>query len=112
MPFVDPSQLPEKMPGEGWHGRFFHSEHMTFGYYEIDAGAAVHEHFHENEEVWHVLDGEMEITIGRETEFVGAGRAAIVPADTPHSARAVTACQVIVVDQPVRATLAGISLVD
>ena len=112
MAAIDVSAIDVKQPKPGWNGRFIQSERMTFAYYDIDAGAAVHQHFHENEEVWHVLDGEMEITIGRETELVGAGRAAIVPADIPHSARAVTTCRVIVVDQPTRATLAGISLVD
>lgn len=35
----------------GWLGRFFHSAHLTFAYYEIQLGAALPAHAHENEEV-------------------------------------------------------------
>ena len=55
MPFIDTHQLTTREPLPGWHGRFFSSERMTFGYYEVSAGAAIHPHAHPNEEVWHVL---------------------------------------------------------
>ncbi len=41
MPFVDPAALPMKEPLPGWKGRFFDSEQMTFGYYDVEAGAAI-----------------------------------------------------------------------
>jgi quercetin dioxygenase-like cupin family protein len=37
---------------------------MTFAYYSVAAGAWVHEHSHPNDEVWNVIDGQLEITIG------------------------------------------------
>ena len=63
MGFLDPSKLPEIEPKPCWHGRFFHSDHMTFAYYEISAGEALHLHSHPNEEVWHIIEGEA----GRDT---------------------------------------------
>src|SRR6266508_4474488 len=47
-------------------GGFFHSDHMTFAYYEIEAGSEVHLHHHPQEEVWHVVEGELELPGDRE----------------------------------------------
>ena len=79
MAFVDPGSLDVREPRPGWRGRFFHSAHMTFAYYDIAAGADVHEHSHPNEEVWHVVDGALEMRLGGETRIVGAGEAASCP---------------------------------
>jgi len=35
---------------------------MTFAYYPVQAGAWIHEHSHPNDEVWNVIDGQLEIT--------------------------------------------------
>ena len=108
MPFIDTSQLAVKEPLPGWKGRFFHSENMTFGYYGIEAGASIHEHSHPNEEVWHVIDGELEVTIGGVTRVAGPGAAAVVPPNTVHSVKALTAGRAIVVDYPLRHAFGGI----
>jgi hypothetical protein len=49
--FIDTNELSLKEPRASWKGRFFHSEHMTFAYYTVAAGASVHEHTHSNDEV-------------------------------------------------------------
>jgi unsaturated pyranuronate lyase len=103
MPVVDSSALPphERLPG--WFGRSFHSDNMTFAYWDIAADAApLHEHHHPQEEVWNVVEGTLALTIGGVEHIVGAGSAAIVPPGTPHSARALGACRAIVVDYPLR----------
>ena len=64
MTFIDTSQLSAKEPREGWTGRFFQSRYMTFAYYSVEAGAWIHEHSHPNDEVWNVLEGQLEFTIG------------------------------------------------
>lgn len=110
MPFIDTRQLEVKEPLPGWSGRFFNSEHMTFGHYVVAAGAAIHEHSHANEEVWHIIDGEFEVTVGGRTELAGAGVVAIVPPNTLHSARERTRGRAIVVDFPLRASLGGVKL--
>ena len=102
MPFVDVSSLRSKEPLPGWEGRFVHSEHMTFAYYTVAAGASIHEHEHPNEEVWHVIEGRLEVRIGGETQVAGPGCMALVPANTAHSVRALTDGRSIVVDTPRR----------
>src|ERR1700737_4949080 len=97
VPFIDVSSLPERRPAPGWSGRFFHSAHMTFAYYTIAAGASVHPHEHPQEEVWHVIEGELEISLGGAEKVVRAGEAVIVPAGETHSVRTREACRVILV---------------
>jgi mannose-6-phosphate isomerase-like protein (cupin superfamily) len=83
---------------------------MTFAYYEIAADADVHTHGHPNEEVWNVVAGALELTLGDETSIVRAGQAAVVPAEERHSVRALEPTRAIVVDYPVRESVAGIRL--
>ena len=102
MPFVDTSSLPviERLPG--WFGRYFHSPNMTFAHYDFKRGASIHEHFHEEEEVYEVIEGELELTIAGVTQVARAGLAGIVPANAPHSVKALTDGRVIIVDHPAR----------
>ena len=83
---------------------------MTFAYYTVAAGAWIHEHSHPNDEVWNVIDGQLEITIAGETRVAGPGSAAVVPPDTAHSVKALTDERAIVVDHPQRNSIAGIDL--
>lgn len=103
MPLIDAHSLPEVERLPGWNGRFFDSKSMTFAYYEVDADAvALHEHQHPQEEVWHIVEGALAITIDGTEHIARAGSAAIVPPGTPHSARVLGSCKAIVVDQPRR----------
>ncbi len=76
---IDTNRLEVKEPREGWKGRFFHSQNMTFAYYTVEAGAWIHDHSHPNDEVWNVIDGQLEITIAGEARVAGPGCAAVVP---------------------------------
>jgi len=112
MPFIDTKQLKVKEPLPGWKGRFLNSENMTFGYYTVATGASIHEHSHPNEEVWHIIEGEFEVTIGGETRVVGAGCVAAVPPNTTHSVQALSDGRVIVVDHPLRQSIGGVNTDD
>jgi quercetin dioxygenase-like cupin family protein len=102
MPFVDTSSLPviERLPG--WKGRYFHSESMTFAHYEFTRGASIHEHFHTEEEVYELIEGELEVTIEGVAQIARAGMVAIVPSNARHSVKALTDGRVIIVDHPAR----------
>src|SRR5215813_6294102 len=102
MPILDTRQLAviEKRPG--WRGRHFHSPSMTFGHWDFRAGSSIHEHFHPQEEVWQILEGELEMTIDEVVRVVGPGMVAIVPANVIHSVRALSDGKAIVVDYPIR----------
>lgn len=102
MTFLDTNKLPVIVRKPGWRGRFFDSPNMSFVQYEFEAGASIHEHFHPQEEVWQIVDGELDITIGGVTQRAGAGCAAIIPANTKHSVVAVTSGRVFIVDYPLR----------
>ncbi|MDP9161397.1 MAG: cupin domain-containing protein [Acidobacteriota bacterium] len=102
MPFIDTRDLTviERLPG--WHGRYFHSPSMTFAHYDFVCGASIHEHFHPQEEVYEVIEGELEMTINGETQIVRPGLVAIVPANVVHSVNALTDGRAIIVDYPLR----------
>ena len=102
MPFVEIKNLPVKERLPGWHGRYFHSSSMTFAHYEFVRGASIHEHFHPQEEVYEVIEGELEITIDGVAQIVQPGVVAIVPSGARHSIKALTDGRAIIVDYPVR----------
>jgi quercetin dioxygenase-like cupin family protein len=102
MPIVDIDTLKivERLPG--WRGRYVHSSTMTFAHYAFDRGATIHEHFHPEEEVYEVIDGELEIVIDGVAHIARPGLVAIVPPNVRHFVRALTDGRVIVVDHPAR----------
>ena len=102
MPFVDTTNLKviERLPG--WRGRYFHSPSMTFAHYEFTRGASIHEHFHPQEEVYEVIEGELEVTIDGVAQIARPGMVAIVPANSRHSVKALSDGRAIIVDYPVR----------
>jgi mannose-6-phosphate isomerase-like protein (cupin superfamily) len=108
VPFLTPDDMLVGEPLPGWSGRFFHAETMSFSHYDIAAGATpLHEHQHEQEEVWHVVSGQVALTIAGTECVLAAGSVAIVPPETPHSVRPLGACQVVVADYPLRPSLPG-----
>ena len=54
------------------------------------------------EEVYEVIEGELELTIDGKGEIAKSGMVAIVPANIRHSVRALTDGRLIVVDHPAR----------
>ena len=102
MPFLDTNSLPviERLPG--WRGRYFHSRNMTFAHYDFDRGSSIHEHFHPEEEVYEVIQGELEVTIEGVSQIAKAGLVAIVPSNARHSVKALTDGKAIIVDCPAR----------
>jgi quercetin dioxygenase-like cupin family protein len=102
MPIIDTHALEAVEKRPGWTGRIFSSPSMTFAHWDFAAGSTIHEHHHEQEEVWHVIEGELALTIGGETGRAGPGMVAVIPADTPHAVTALTDGKAIVVDHPLR----------
>jgi quercetin dioxygenase-like cupin family protein len=102
MSFIDTSKLEmiERLPG--WRGRYFDSTNMTFAHYEFDAGSSIHEHSHPQEEVYEILEGELELTVGGISQRLRPGMVGIVPANALHSVKAISSGKLIVVDYPLR----------
>ncbi|MEI9887930.1 MAG: cupin domain-containing protein [Rhizomicrobium sp.] len=102
MSFIDTSKLKIVERRPGWLGRFFDSGAMTFGHYEFTKGADIHAHSHDQEEVWHVLEGQLRITIGDETVVAGPGFVALVPPHVMHAVVALSDGKATVADTPRR----------
>lgn len=102
MPLVDLNTLPVKERLPGWRGRYFHSSSMTFAHYEFVRGSSIHEHYHPEEEVYIVLEGELELTIDGVPHTAKPGLVAIVPPNARHSIRALTGGRAMIVDHPRR----------
>ena len=102
MPFVEVSTLKmiERLPG--WHGRYFHTPNMTFAHYDFKRGASIHEHFHPQEEVYEVIEGELEMTIDGSSQVARPGFVAIVPSNARHSVKALADGRAIIDDSPSR----------
>ena len=103
MSFVDVDKLKvtERLPG--WRGRYFHAVNMTVAHYEFTRGASIHEHHHPQEELYEVLEGELEDAVDGVTQVARRGVAEIVPSNARHSVRALTDGRAIIVDSPARA---------
>lgn len=102
MPFVDTSGLPVIQRLPGWYGRYFHSANMTFAHYDFVLGSSIHEHFHPQEEVWEVIEGEVMVTLDGVAQIARSGVVAIVPGNVRHSVKALTDGRAIIVDHPLR----------
>jgi quercetin dioxygenase-like cupin family protein len=69
---------------------------------ELEPGAGVPAHSHPHEQLGHVLEGELELTIAGEPHVLAPGQAFQIPGGTEHSARSEHGCLVMDVFQPVR----------
>ena len=73
MAFLRLENLEERELAPGFRARLVHSDNMTFAYWNIDAGAALPEHAHPHEQVYTLLEGEFELTVGGEARVTGHG---------------------------------------
>jgi quercetin dioxygenase-like cupin family protein len=94
--------LPAHEIFPGFHGRFVHTDTMTFAYWAIDAAATVPAHAHHHEQVVNMLSGELELTVDGTTHSLREGDVFTIPGNVTHSARALTDCRVLDVFNPVR----------
>ena len=94
--------LPAYEVVPGFHGRFVHTDTMTFVYWSIEAGASIPEHAHHNEQVVNVMSGELELIVDGGSHLLHAGDVFPIAGNVPHSARGVTGCRVLDVFCPVR----------
>ena len=89
----------------GFMVQLIHTESQTFALFEIEKGAILPEHFHINEQVSQVLEGEFELTIDGNTNVCKKGDIAIMEPNVVHSGRAITNCKILDVFTPVREDL-------
>ena len=54
---------------------------MTFAHYDFKRGSSIHEHLHSQEEVYEVIEGELELTIDGVKQIARSGLVGIVPSN-------------------------------
>jgi quercetin dioxygenase-like cupin family protein len=98
MGFIDVNNIRPKEIVPGFHGRFYHSANMTIAYWEIKAGSSIPVHNHIQEMVVNVIEGNLELTIDKETRILEA----VIPSNVPHTAKGISDCRVIDIFHPSR----------
>jgi quercetin dioxygenase-like cupin family protein len=87
---------------QGITGYYAHGDSLTMGVVEIEAGSDLPEHSHIHEQITYILEGELDMVIGGKAVALKPGMFYIIPSNTVHGAKAITACKVIDVFSPVR----------
>jgi len=96
------TDIPGKEFIPGFIGRFVHGAQSTLSFVEIKKGSRLPEHRHMQEQITHIVEGELEMIIGAEKYLFTAGTVHVIPSNMPHSAYALTDCKVIDAFSPAR----------
>ena len=83
--FADVGSLGPQRIWDGIVGRSVHGDRVTLSVLELDAGAVVPEHSHENEQLGVLVEGAVTFTIGAETRELAPGGTWCIAAHVPHS---------------------------
>jgi quercetin dioxygenase-like cupin family protein len=102
------ADLPQVALARGLSSRPLVGTNLLASFVRYEPHAVAPRHAHEEEQVFVVLEGELEITLGDEVRRVRAGEAALIPPWVPHTVRALDqpAYQLDVFSPPRKAMLA------
>lgn len=90
-PHFDPAfykldEIDEVELREGVKARFVVGGRMMFSFVHLDPGAEMPEHAHPHEQVGHMIEGMLIMTIGDETREIRPGDAYAIPGGVAHKA--------------------------
>ena len=102
MGFFTQNNMQSKELFPGCRANLVHTENITISHVTLDEGAVVPEHAHEHEQISNVIQGRFRFTIDGETVVMGPGDTGVMPANAPHSGKALTKCYIIDIFYPVR----------
>ena len=83
--FDDLGSIPPQLLADGYLVRAVHGEQLTLAVVEIEPGAQLPEHRHENEQFGMVIEGSVRFRIGAETRTLEPGGIWRIASDTPHT---------------------------
>ncbi|GAA2823447.1 cupin domain-containing protein [Kitasatospora paracochleata] len=91
----------ERAAHGGAYLRFLKERNMSAGLYALSPGETDPQGPHEQDEIYTVISGRAELTVGGETTTVGRGSVVYVPAGVPHRFHRITEeLRVLVVFSP------------
>jgi len=100
--FLQLDKLPARELVPGFTAKLVHTEQVTVAHVKAVKGSTLPEHHHPHEQVTNVMSGKLEMTVDGVTQVCEAGTIVTIPSNVPHSAKALTDCEIIDVFQPVR----------
>ena len=83
--FDDLQSIAPQLLADGYVARAVHGRQLTLAVVEIEAGAALPEHQHANEQFGMVIEGSVVFRVGDETKTLQPGCIWRIPSDTPHT---------------------------
>jgi unsaturated pyranuronate lyase len=83
--FADAEAIPPQRVWDGILSRAVHGQRATLSLLELEPGAVVPEHSHENEQLGILLEGSLTFRIGDETREVGPGGTWRIIGNVPHA---------------------------
>lgn len=91
----------ERAANDGAYLRFLKERNMSAGLYALSPGETDTQSPHAQDEIYQVISGRAELTVGDETATVGRGSVVYVPAGVPHRFHHITEeLRVLVVFSP------------
>jgi quercetin dioxygenase-like cupin family protein len=94
--------LPSFEITKGFVAKMIHTDRVTIAYVDVEAGAELPEHSHPHEQVTTILEGQFEFVLDGQTMLLEPGVAVVIPSNVKHAGRAITACRILDVFQPLR----------
>jgi len=85
--FRDLASIPPKQLTAGYAARAIEGERLTLAVVEVDPGADLPEHGHDNEQLGLVIEGAITLFVGDEERTVEAGGTWTIPSGVRHRAR-------------------------
>ncbi|MBX2815523.1 MAG: cupin domain-containing protein [Saprospiraceae bacterium] len=86
----------------GFVGHLVHTSHATYSYVSVEQGATLPPHAHEEEQVLHVLEGTLEVTVEDKTRICNSGEVVVIPGNAKHTVTGITQCWCLDVFTPRR----------
>ena len=86
--FESLERLEQLVLRDGIRARALHGDRITLAVVDLEAGAHLPEHHHDNEQLGFVIKGSLSFRIGNQTHSCVAGDTYVIPSDVPHEATA------------------------
>ena len=99
---VELNNEKEKEIFKGFYAKFVHSDNITISYVRIDQDAEAPEHSHPHEQICQLISGKFELIVDGRKHNMKENDVIVIPANVKHSAKALTACNVVDTFYPVR----------